>query len=212
MTFTYLSSRISMSWWGAQDVRGSILQVQCGAKVLKQVCRTSLSSRKNGSKPHICTTRKPFVPSRHCVWIQRPTGPKGGSLSRRTICSTRQSARQMMSRRDDMFRTNMQEHSHTIEDMRTVGHACSRAARTRRTTVANCARKPRWTQHHQVHRTPRMRPRSSANRRLLSQRRRPMHSTGRNPVRGRHRKTHTGLRALHHPHKLGREWSPRLRC
>ena len=46
-----------------------------------------------------------FRPLEHFVWTQRPTGPKGGSLSRRTICGTRQSARQMMSRRDDKFRT-----------------------------------------------------------------------------------------------------------
>ena len=78
------------------------------------------------------------------------------------------------------------------------------AGRKRRTKVARGTSKPWWTQHLQVHSTPQSAVLLSIkNRRLLSHRQRPMHTSGSDPARGRRRKNHNGLGGPHHPHKPG---------
>ena len=116
--------------------------------------------------------------------------------------------------------------SNTTEDVRKVGHACSRfntvqtfvksTARTRRTEVATGTHRPCWTQHHSIPLIS-FSTASRSNWRLQSHRLRPTHMAGCSRrqfgrIRGAHVRPVTTHEHYHHHHQDTSPRSPRLRC
>ena len=93
-------------------------------------------------------------------------------------------------------------------ELQKVGLSCSssntiqtvdeRAARTCRTKMATGRNKPRWTEHHQVHRSPKVQRRSPLETEIYRVTEgRPMHAAEKDPVHRRHRGTLSGFQAAH---------------
>ena len=110
------------------SVEASSVPVHVGANIEKRF-RTSATTRTKEYKPHICTITKLFSLLKHFVWTQRPRGREGGSSQDGQLTAKARPHGNICAElkclgcvdrwnKDERIRTNMQEHSNTLEDVR----------------------------------------------------------------------------------------------
>ena len=211
VTMSCLSYKISIGSCGARVVSGSIVRpVHVGANIVKttDAKHRRQRERKSTSRTSAQSRSHSFLPTLRLM--HRPRGREGGSSQERQMTAK---ARQHGKRCAELkylgcvdrwnimkrIRTNMQEHSDTLEDMRKWNALAARPTQYNlsKGQRENVAKSGNWYEQAVVGTKPPSPPITQSTA-LLSKWNRGLECHRRDPVHGRHRKTLSGLQARHH--------------